>query len=206
MRLLNFDNVEIFRTGESNGVRFDHDMLDGLVQAFNMVREALKVPVMFGNLEMGRVFKLRRSGDALIASFARLPLEAHAVLKRCEYRDIALNIYRNGEYDGASFPWVLKSVDVLGAKLPDEANASEPLRALMFRQNQPRGERVVFRWSPELALPSNDDSDLTQIRSAFESTFRGALLKLTGSEQEADEGTARAMNTFDAELAKRKKQ
>jgi hypothetical protein len=206
MSVLNFDNLPIFRTGDYKGVRFDRDALDGIATAFSTSREEIKIPVKFGELEMGRVCKLWRRGDDLLANFVRLPPEANAALKRGEYQNITVNVLRQAEYDGAAFPWALHEVIVNGAKLPDLENATEPLKAMMFRQLRPKGERLVFRqaWAPELALPSEDDKDIAQMRSIFERAFRGAWLKVYGNERDADEATSRSMRVFDAQAAKKK--
>ena len=122
--------IEVFRVGKWNGTEFTQADIDGMAQAFRETRTAVMPFLKLGHNDeqdllrrddlpaAGWVDDLRVEGDRLVADFSGIPSKIYDLLQRGAYRTRSIEIWRNVNIAGKSYPWLLTAVALLGAELP----------------------------------------------------------------------------------------
>lgn len=131
--------VEIFRTGEWNGDKYDERDLDEMVAAFDKV--GYRPPLKLGHEDKsggpayGWVTGLRKIGDKLVADFTGLPDALAEMIRDRRFDSVSSEIFWNLKRNGEKFRRALKAVAVLGAEIPGVAG----LKPLSESFSVPRG-------------------------------------------------------------------
>lgn len=133
---------EIFAVGKWNGLSFSDKDLQSIVNTFNELASVQKVPLKFGHNEeqpvtdgkpaLGWVDKVYIKGKKLLADFSNMPDVVYDAVKAKLYRTVSIELLKNVQFKGKTFPWVLDAVALLGADQP-AVNTLEDLNALMAR-------------------------------------------------------------------------
>lgn len=122
--------VEVFRVGKWNGTEFTMGDLLGMVKAFRETRKAVMPFLKLGHNDeqdilrkddlpaAGWVDDLYMEGDRLVADFSGIPGKVFDLLERGAYRTRSIEIWRNVNIAGQTYPWLLTAVALLGAELP----------------------------------------------------------------------------------------
>lgn len=121
--------VEIFQTGRWNNVKtFDEADLDAMVESFQALASAGRVPLKLGhNPEqpmtdgqpaLGWVSRVWREGERLLADFTAMPRAVYDAVKAALYKFVSIEMYRDVAHNGREYPWVLGAVALLGADIP----------------------------------------------------------------------------------------
>jgi len=128
----NIEDKEIFATGTWKGDKYTTKDLDDMVEAFNAMRDHHDVPLKLGHDEhqkllqkdgypaAGWLTKLKRVGQKLVASFAKVPRVIKDLIDRGAYRHVSSEIYWNYKdpKTGRLFRRALVGVALLGADRP----------------------------------------------------------------------------------------
>lgn len=197
-------NAEIFAVGTHNGLTFKDEDLDGIVAAFNELRDAGQVPLKFGHNDkqpltdgqpaLGWVEKVWKAGGKLLADFTDIPNEVFSAIRNKLYKKVSVELHPNVKRDGASYPWVLSAVALLGADRP-AVRGLKDLQALAMSLSgagfQSDGEPVAFTSDTSIAI--GDQSTMTPEEEA---RLRQQLAQAT---QKAEEATS-ALKKFSEEV------
>jgi hypothetical protein len=120
--------VEIFAVGTHNGLSFSDSDLDGIVASFTKLERASRVPLKLGHNDQqelkdgqpayGWVERVWRDGKKLFADFVDIPKVLYEAIGRKHYKQVSIELLKNYSQSGATFPWVLDAVALLGADIP----------------------------------------------------------------------------------------
>jgi len=130
--------VDILRVGEGfdgggcpeGGCSFTAEDLDAIVQCYWATREARIPPVKLGHdadqqivqkdgyPAAGWVANLRRLGDKLYADLLDVPKQLADLIRAGAYRFVSVELERDMEVGGVSYPTALTGLALLGADLP----------------------------------------------------------------------------------------
>lgn len=121
-------DAEVFAVGKWNGMAFSTDDLQGMVSAFESLREYLKAPLKFGHNDeqpmtdgqpaLGWVDKLWVDGSKLMARFKDMPKVVYDAIKAKRYSKVSIELDIDVDHKGKSYPYVLSGVALLGADIP----------------------------------------------------------------------------------------
>jgi len=159
--------AEIFATGTHNGLSFGEDDLDAIVQAFDALGLAGRIPLKFGhNVEqpmtdgqpsLGWVERIWREGKKLLADFRDVPAVVYEAIRNGRYKHVSVELLRDVRSDSRIVPLVLDAVALLGADIPAVGSLRD-LQSLALTRL--RGtERLVFAQA-FAAVPSDELADL----------------------------------------------
>lgn len=121
---MKIENVEVFAVGTWNNTTFGGADLDAIVQSYNELNLAGKLPVKLGHdmrdtmPAQGWITALRRSGDKLLATFDQVPQELVDEIKQGRWRHVSVELLGNVAKGDKKYRWVLDGVAVLGAARP----------------------------------------------------------------------------------------
>jgi len=120
--------AEIFSTGTHNKMEFKDSDLEAIVKAFDALGASARVPLKFGHNNdqtitdgqpaLGWVQRVWKDGNKLLADFVDMPTVVFDVIKKGLYKFVSVELLQNYNRNGASFPWVLDAVALLGADIP----------------------------------------------------------------------------------------
>lgn len=200
MKFARIEGAHIFNAGTWNGLPFTEADLDSIVNAFDQLSLAGRVPLKFGhNSEqpytdgqpaLGWVEKVYRRGGELLADFRDVPEVVFNAIKNGLYKFVSIELMRQQLEDGElSAPVVLDAVALLGAEKPAVSNLRD-LQALTMsrRANVGAGERVVFTMADpaKIIQESRKRMDEEQMKARIaelEAANKAATDKATALEQ-----------------------
>ena len=120
--------AEIFSTGTHNNLSFSEADLDAIASAFETLGSASRVPLKFGHNDaqamtdgqpaLGWVERVWRDGGKLLADFTGMPAVVYSAIKQGLYKHVSVELLQGFSRNGASYPWVLDAVALLGADIP----------------------------------------------------------------------------------------
>jgi len=130
--------VDILRVGEGfngggcpeGGCSFTAEDLDAIVQAYWATREARTPPLKLGHdadqqlvqqdgyPAAGWVANLRRLGDKLYADLLEVPKQLADLIRAGAYRFVSVELEKDMEVGGVTYPTALTGLALLGADLP----------------------------------------------------------------------------------------
>ena len=144
--------VEIFATGQWNGMTFEIEDLNMMAAAFNSLKEVHKVPLKLGHNEeqavtdgqpaLGWVGNVWVEGQKLIAEFVDIPEVVYTAIKNKLYKHVSVELDMGVEHKGSNYTWVLSGVALLGADIP-AVNTLADLTNYMSKE-LPFKKRVAF--------------------------------------------------------------
>jgi hypothetical protein len=136
--------AEIFQTGTWNGLTFTDTDLDAIVSAFSALQQEAQVPLKFGHNAdqeitdgqpaIGWVERVWKQGNKLLADFSSVPTVVFEAINKKLYKKVSIELLRNFKRNGASFPWVLDAVALLGADKPAVRDLKDLQALSMARQ------------------------------------------------------------------------
>lgn len=164
--------AEIFSSGKWNGLEFTEADLDAIVASFNELAQAGRVPLKFGHNDeqaitdgqpsIGWVDRVWRDGGKLLADFSNIPQVVYQSIKDKLYNFVSVELLQDAERNGASFPWVLSAVALLGADPPAVSNLSDLSRLVMSRRAALQFSRAgTFNLNGELNDMADDKLEAT---------------------------------------------
>lgn len=130
MNTRDIPGVEILDVGIWNGREYTLADLDALVDSFCSLKDIYSPPAKLGhNPEQrllasdglpaaGWVSNLYRRGEKLVADFSKVPAKVADLIQAGGYRTRSSEIWFNAEFDGTTYPAVLKAVSWLGEDAP----------------------------------------------------------------------------------------
>lgn len=122
--------VEILQTGTHNGRTFTTRDLDLMVQSFNALKGKLDPPLKLGHDDDQRLLQedgypaagwidaVKRVGGKLIANLAAVPQAIADLIEAQAYRKRSVEVYFDWQFEGRSYPIVLKGLALLGGDIP----------------------------------------------------------------------------------------
>jgi hypothetical protein len=150
--------AHIFSAGTHDGSgkgatrTFTESDLDAMCATFNAAQQAGRVPLKFGHNEeqavtdgkpaLGWLSRLWRDGKKLMADFSDIPSSVYSMIRKGLYKFTSIELLRNVEYDGKSFPWMIDAVALLGAD-PPAVNGLGDLQKLTLSRDSFKFEEVV---------------------------------------------------------------
>jgi hypothetical protein len=153
--------AHVFSAGTWNGLTFTEADLDGIVQAFQELDSAGRVPLKLGHSDeqpitdgqpaLGWVQRLWRQGRRLMADFTGLPSAVYNSIRNGLHKYVSIELLRDAEFQGKKYPAVLDAVALLGADIPAVANLDDLQRLAHTRSIT--GTRLAF--SRDFALPED---------------------------------------------------
>lgn len=169
--------VEVFAVGKWNNRKFTLADLDGMVEAFEDLELAGRLPVKLGHdthdnePAQGWITELSRSGEKLLATFDQVPDKLVDDIKAGRFRHVSIELLGDVTHQGRQYKWVPDGVAVLGAARPAVKSlrglhelVASALPGLAFR------ERLAFAMKPK-AKDDDDDENADVLRA------ENALLK-----------------------------
>lgn len=156
--------VEIFKAGRHNGLDFSDADLDGIVAAFDSLKDRTRVPLKFGHNgeqlitdgqpAIGWVERIWKDGSKLLSDFVGVPSVVFDAIKRGLYRNVSIELLKDVGLDGDPVrPWVLDAVALLGADTP-AVRGLKDLQALTMTAKGLKGVHiggeVVFTQSVQI--------------------------------------------------------
>lgn len=180
--------AEIFKSGTWNGLTFSDEDLDGIVQSFDAMKLAGRVPLKFGHNEeqpftdgkpaLGWVSKLWRDGNRLLADFAAIPKIVYDAIKGELYKFVSVELLQEAEREGQTHPWVLSAVALLGADVPAVAGLKDLSTLAMSKTSGLKWRQSVTFTADRESIHSktgdrkqmageNDAAELAELRAKF---------------------------------------
>lgn len=173
------NGAEIFAVGTHNGLSFTEADLDAIVKSFTDLQKASRVPLKLGHDRgvpdgqpaMGWVERIWRDGKKLFADFTDIPKLLFEAIGKRQYKQVSIELLKNYSQSGATFPWVLDAVALLGADIPAVKGLSD-LKALQMASALP-GVRFASRaaftsdsnFKVETFRMSDDTEELKKLRA-----------------------------------------
>lgn len=144
--------AEIFKVGTHNGLDFSAADLDAIVNAFDALKDTIRVPLKFGHNNeqtitdgqpaLGWVDRVWKDGIKLLADFSGVPTVVFEAIKNGLYRNVSIELLKDVGLDGGAVrPWVLDGVALLGADSP-AVRGLKDLQALTMSAKGLKGVRI----------------------------------------------------------------
>ena len=127
-------DVEIFRPGIWNGIKFTDQDMAAIVESHKDL--GYEVPVKVGHAEnpggqaWGWVKDLRSEGGRILANLTDLPETLYRAIKEKRYNALSSEIFFDLKRNGRTFRRALKAVALLGAEIP-AVDGLKPLSACL---------------------------------------------------------------------------
>lgn len=162
--------AHIFKTGQHPGanakdITFTEATLDGIVAAFDKLKQSGRVPLKFGHADLkpgapalGWVERIWRSGADLFGDFTDMPTAVFEAVKKGLYKFVSIELLKNAERDGQSYPFVLDSVALLGAD-PPAVDGIGDLQKLLHSRDLFKFE-VACNFTRDISLSTGDDDTM----------------------------------------------
>lgn len=125
---MDIQGAELFAVGKWNEIEFTEADLDAMVESFQALALAGRVPLKLGHNQeqpftdgqpaLGWVSRVWRDGKKLFGDFTAMPRVVYDAVKQGIYKFVSVELLRESEYDGSKYPWVLSAVALLGADIP----------------------------------------------------------------------------------------
>lgn len=164
--------AEIFAVGKWNGMTFTVGDLEGIVKAFNQLKDFHKVPLKFGHNDeqpftdgqpaLGWVDSVWVENDILFAKLTDVPDAVFNAMSKKLYRHVSIELDMAVQHAGNDYELVLSGVALLGADIP-AVNILKDLTAYMSQQKDRiafSGKRRVFT-----VLEDNKMSDIDDLKA-----------------------------------------
>ena len=198
--------IEIFKTGEWNGDKYNKQDLRDIVDAFKKV--GFQVPIKLGHKEesgspaFGWVSRLKLVGNRLVADFRDLPEKIYLAIRERRFDHVSSEIFFNLKFGGKIFRRALKAVAILGAEMPAVAGlkplhdakftdlASEGVHTIVYRPEvssmtikelTAKLEDAKIRLAAATEADDKDDLEIAQL-SAEVSGFRADIADMKATE------------------------
>lgn len=133
-------DAEIFAVGKWNGMSFDREDLQAMVDAFKALGDQHQVPLKLGHSEdedlragqpaLGWVEDVWVAGDKLMARFTAVPDLVYNAIQEGRYRNVSIELDIGVSHQGQAYDFVLSGVALLGSEIP-AVNTLEDLTAYM---------------------------------------------------------------------------
>lgn len=184
--------AEIFKAGTWNDRTFTEQDLDNMVAAFNATGKAGRVPLKFGHSDdesgqpfreglpaLGWVSKVWRQGKTLFADFIDIPNAVFQAIQKGLYKFVSIEILKNAEYDGKSYPWLLDAVALLGAEPPAVDGLGDLQRLALSRASFKYAEVCVHSRQTHMVTPHQEiEMDPKEIAKAIADGIREQIAPL----------------------------
>lgn len=165
--------VSLFKTGEhpgqnASGITFTDADLDAMVQSFNDLQLAGRVPLKFGHNDaqpftdgqpaLGWVQKVWREGGKLFGTLSDIPTVIYSMIQKGLYKFTSIELLKDATQDGKSFPWVLDAVALLGAEPPAVSGLDDLQKLTLSRESFKFAAVLSFRDASDVRqeLPADD--------------------------------------------------
>jgi len=177
--------AHVFETGTWNGIEITGAILDSLVQSFQAMANAGKIPLKLGHNDeqkvtdgqpaIGWVSNLWREGTSLFATFTGMPAVVMDAIKAKLYKFVSIEMLLDVEWNGSRWPAVLDAVALLGADRP-AVTALKELEGLTAMSRQLSAMRVGARAAFTQADPfpnygERKAMDEAQIKAAIDAAL-----------------------------------
>lgn len=176
--------AEIFAAGKWNGMTFNVADLDGIVRAFDKLKDVHKVPLKFGHNNeqpftdgqpaLGWVEKIWVDGEKLFAKFTDVPDAVFNAMSKKLYRHVSIELDMAVKHSDVDYELVLSGVALLGADIP-AVNILEDLTAYMSQSK----ERIAF--SGKRKTFTYEDTDMATVEE-LQAQLATANAKVTALE------------------------
>lgn len=120
--------ANLFESGTHNGLTFTDSDLDGIVDSFNALKLAGRVPVKFGHRgpdtrtdgspALGWVQRIYREGSKLMGDITDIPTVVYNAIAKKLYKFVSIELLKGVRAGTAVIPWTLDAVALLGATAP----------------------------------------------------------------------------------------
>lgn len=146
--------AEIFASGTWNGLDFNDDDLDKIVQSFEFFELSGSVPLKLGHNDkqditdgqpaLGWVDRIWRDGRKLMADFRDVPKVVHDAIRTGLYKHVSVELLRDVTAGTRTVPLVLDAVALLGADLPAVGTLKDLQALTMSALRKQSRERLAF--------------------------------------------------------------
>jgi hypothetical protein len=127
--------MPIFATGKWNGKVFTEKDLDEILDSYKKTGAGMKPYIKLGHNDeqklakdsgywsdgkpaLGWIYDLKKSGQQLIAKVKDVPRVLAELVDKKAWPRVSCELWKNYEYDGVKYPWILSAVSLLGATTP----------------------------------------------------------------------------------------
>ena len=200
---MDIQGAHIFSVGTWNKVAVDDSMLDQIVDAFNRLQQAGRVPLKFGHNEdqpitdgqpaLGWVSRVWKDGGRLLADFADMPSRVYSMVQKGLYKFVSIELLKNAERNGEKYPYVLDAVALLGADPPAVGNLEDLQKLTLSRSSFKFAEALGFT----RGFTNHGDTDIMD-----EKAMEAAIAKAMGPLQAQVTALTEAKARSDGEVAK----
>lgn len=137
--LKSVEGVEIFAAGTWNGDTYSVEDLDTMVEAYAATSAKWKPPIKLGHAKnqkllqadgmpaAGRIGKLYRRGEKLLADFINVPAMIFELIQKKAYEHVSSEVYWDIQIEGKVYHRMIAAVSMLGADMPAVTNLKEML-------------------------------------------------------------------------------
>lgn len=165
------NGAEIFAEGSWNGLNFSERDLDGIVDSFNALGLAGRVPLKLGHsgpdardnpesqYAMGWVQKVYRKGKTLFADL-EVPDRVNSLIKEGMLKFVSVELLQDVKASTRKIPWVLDAVALLGSDQPAVGTLKD-LQSLVISRG--------FEFKASLSFSRADRKDLIQTSGVYSS-------------------------------------
>ena len=160
--MVEIKGAHLFSVGTWNDLTFTEADLDQIVQSFKDLKLSGRVPLKFGHNDeqpmtdgkpaIGWVSRVWREGKKLFGDFSNVPTKVAEAIKNHLYKFVSIELLRDAERDGVTYPSVLDAVALLGAD-PPAVRDLESLSALAWSRKE-----TGLRFSARLAFTQGNPS------------------------------------------------
>jgi len=133
-------DAEIFAVGKWNGMSFDREDLQAMVDAFKALGDRHQVPLKLGHSDdedlragqpaLGWVEDVWVASDKLMARFTAVPDLVYNAIQEGRYRNVSIELDIGVSHQDQAYDFVLSGVALLGSEIP-AVNTLEDLTAYM---------------------------------------------------------------------------
>jgi hypothetical protein len=193
---------ELFAVGEWNGTQFSEADLDAMVQSFEALGLAGRVPLKFGHdspkpdgqPSLGWVSRVWREGSKLLADFSNVPEKVLSLIRDRAYKFVSVELLKNVRAGTREIPWVLDAVALLGADQPAVGILKE--LTMSARAGLRFEARVAFTRGNLMSGERKSMDEVTQLRAELARAKQDAALNIVKAAVDSGRCLPRELHAF----------
>lgn len=187
-------DMEIFKVGKWNGLEFSNADIDGMVAAFNALKDRHNVPLKLGHSDerdipegqpaLGWLESVWNDAGKLMARAKDIPDMVMDALDKRLYRNVSVEIDFDVENRGVNYDMVLSGVALLGAEIP-AVNGMADLQSFMSLNGQKRlcftaieQKKVAAKAAPKKKVMKMDNDEVMAKLAELTDTVTSQSAKL----------------------------
>jgi len=145
--------VDLFESGCWNGLSFNDDDIQGIVDSFNALKLSGRIPVKLGHMgddtrfdgspALGWVSRIYREGSKLLGDITDIPTVIYDAIKKKLYKFVSIELLKGVKASTGYIPYVLDAVAILGATAPAVGTLKELATLTMAKGSGLQGDELL---------------------------------------------------------------